>query len=73
LSDSDREKKIVKISKQLGETTPEQMAATNLRAVIALIPFVGGALNTLATELIPNWKMDRLYRFVGALALGHQA
>lgn len=67
MSDSDREEKIVKISKQLGETTPEQMAATNLRAVIALIPFVGGALNTLATELIPNWKMDRLYRFVGAL------
>lgn len=28
---------------------------------------MGGALNTLATELIPNWKMERLHRFVAAL------
>jgi hypothetical protein len=67
LSESDKEGKITAIAKQLDETPVEQMAATNLRAVIAIIPFVGGAFSTLATELIPNWKLQRLNRFVAAL------
>jgi hypothetical protein len=73
LSDSDREETIVAISKQLDETSAGQMAATNLRAVIAMIPFVGGAFSTLATELIPNWKLQRLNRFVAALKVDLEA
>lgn len=68
-----KEDKIVAISKQLGETPAEQLAAANLRAILALIPFVGGAFSTLASELIPNWKLERLLRFVAALKVDLEA
>jgi hypothetical protein len=67
LSTSDKEEKITALSKELDKTPAKELAATAIRAAIDALPFVGGPISTLVEELIPNWKLQRLQRFVAAL------
>ncbi len=69
MSSDEREQKIAAIVKRLDETPGKQYVGTVVRAAIELIPYVGGSFSTLMEELIRNWKMQRLQRFVAELAL----
>jgi hypothetical protein len=69
MSASDRERKIEEIAKKLDETPAGQLAKVNLLAVLELVPMVGGTFATLTNELIPDWKLRRLNRFVAALSI----
>jgi hypothetical protein len=69
MSDSDRERKIEEMSKQLDEVPEGQIAKTNLLAVLELIPTLGGFIATLANDLIPDWKLRRLNKFVATLSI----
>jgi hypothetical protein len=69
MSASERDQKITAIVKKLDKTPAKEHIPTLLRAAIEAIPCVGGTFSTLIEELIPNWKMERLQRFVAELAV----
>jgi hypothetical protein len=69
MPNSNREREIAELSKQLDEVPEGQTAKTSLLAVLELIPTLGGFIATLANDLIPDWKLRRLHRFVATLSL----
>jgi len=46
-----------------GNRLPDRVAAS-LRAAVSAIPFAGGALSEIISEVIPNQRMDRIERFL---------
>jgi hypothetical protein len=53
---------------ELAKTQRKEHARTWLLAAIQLIPAVGGSLGTLLQEYLPNWKAERVKRFIEDLA-----
>ena len=51
----------------LGSKTSDRIAAV-LRSIASTIPFAGGLLTEIINELIPNQRIDRVERFLLALA-----
>jgi len=49
---------------ELGKTQPKEHARNLFVAAIQLIPSIGGALGTLLQEYLPNWKAERVQRFL---------
>jgi hypothetical protein len=51
----------------LGNKAPDRVAAA-LRAAVSVVPFAGGLLSEIITEVIPNRRADRIERFLIALS-----
>jgi hypothetical protein len=51
----------------LGNKTSDRVAAA-LRAVVSAVPFAGGLLSEIITEVIPNQRAERVERFLIALS-----
>jgi hypothetical protein len=47
----------------LGSRLPDHAAAT-ARALVSWVPFVGGALAEIVTQIVPNQRIDRLEKYL---------